>query len=99
MVFAALATFTRKWGGECQCDRCMMKTPRDGFFRADRDAHYVANALRQELDYWMEQQIGHDPKLGRPGIDDTVIRGRSFAEIRTYLDAVRLKYPRAFRTA
>lgn len=84
------------WGGACQCDACMKKTPREGFFRAT-NADYARDAAeRDRLDYAMEQKLGHDPKVGNPELDNTVGHQRTPEEFANAVASARAKYPRVF---
>ncbi len=84
------------WGGNCQCDRCMKKTPSDGFFHASRAEHTRDGDIRGELDYDMERRVGYDPKTGNPNLDNTIERQRSPQELAALLSQTRKSYPRAF---
>lgn len=87
---------TQRLGGACQCDRCMKKTPSDGFYHASNADHARDAQIRDHLDYTLEQKLGHDPKRGNPALDDTIERQRSPEEIEALLTKTRLKYPKVF---
>lgn len=84
------------WGGNCQCDRCMKKTPGEGFFHAGNADHARDAGIRAELDYDMERRLGYDPKKGDPALDDTIERDRSPEDLKAAMASARTKYPRAF---
>ncbi len=84
------------WGGNCQCDRCMKKTPSEGFFHASRAEHTRDGDICGELDYDMERRVGYDPKTGNPNLDNTIERPRSPQELAALLSQTRKSYPRAF---
>lgn len=44
-------------GGDCRCQRCATKTPREGFFKAPREDYERDEKTRQELDYWFESRM------------------------------------------
>lgn len=81
----------------CNCDSCMKKTPREGFYHASRAEHTRDAETRAELDWWMEQQLGYDPKIGDRSLDSSTERPRSPAELAAALKAFRGQYPRVFR--
>ncbi len=81
----------------CSCDRCMKKTPREGFFKASPGAHQAATALQNDLDYWMESRVGYDPKTGRPDLDNTFERERTPSMLQALLAKIKARYPRAYR--
>ena len=57
------------WGGACQCDRCMKKTPREGFYKAPREAYAADAQERRDLDYDMERRTAdsrsRNPELAK----------------------------------
>lgn len=84
------------WGGNCQCDRCMKKTPSPEFFHAGNADHARDARIRNDLDYDMERRLGYDPKKGDPALDDTIERDRSPEDLKAAMVSARTKYPRAF---
>lgn len=45
------------WGGGCQCDACVYKIPRPGFYKAPKGEREAANALTRECEDWMWRKM------------------------------------------
>jgi len=75
----------------------MKKIAREGFWHASNADHARASEERREMDYWTEQQLGYDPKIGRPSLDNVFERQRTPEELEHILASSRKRYPRMFR--
>lgn len=80
----------------CNCDRCMKKTPSEGFYHASRAEHTRDAQARADLDYWMESKLGYDPKIGIRSLDNAFERQRTPQEFSNVIRFARTRYPRAF---
>ncbi len=80
------------WGGACQCDACMKRTPRENFWHASNADHARDRAEREDWDYWLEQRLGFNPKRHEDGPEIQ----RTPEEIEALLTKTRAKYPKVF---
>jgi hypothetical protein len=67
------------WGGECECARCLDKTPSPGFYRAQPEEYRRAEAERAEMDAW-NARAPSKLTAEEVEIEDLVRSGTPFAE-------------------
>lgn len=90
------------WGGDCQCDRCRDKTPREGFYRASPEEHAAANRLERDLAYRDEMRLepskfdDDEMRLRNQLINDLVLNtgmNRETARMKVMLERTKILYP------